>query len=74
MLRCSHPGCSWQALAPSESVAWTRYAEHLVAEHARSVDADIPEGMVQIKLDADEGWITTTVEEAHRLHDAAHGE
>jgi predicted small metal-binding protein len=73
MVRCSHPGCGWQALAPSEAVAWERYAEHLVAEHASTVDVDIPEGMVQIRFGDGDEWVTTTVEEAGRLHDATHG-
>lgn len=72
MVRCSHPGCSWQAIAPSESAAWSQYAEHLVAEHARTVDADVPEGMVQVKLREGDEWITATVEEARELHDAVH--
>lgn len=72
MLTCSHPGCSWRALAPSEDAALDRYAEHLVAEHARTVDADIPEGMIQVKLDGEDDWITTTVEEADALHRDEH--
>lgn len=72
MLHCSHPDCGWQAIAPSEEAARTQYADHLVDEHARTVEADIPEGMVQIRLHDDGEWITTTVEDAHDLHDAAH--
>ncbi|MFB6074159.1 MAG: hypothetical protein ABEJ89_04025 [Haloarculaceae archaeon] len=74
MVYCSHPGCGWQSIAPSEAAAWDQYAEHLVAEHADEVEADIPEGMVQIKLGPDEEWVTATVEEAHQLHDEVHGE
>ncbi len=74
MLCCSHPGCSWRAVAPSRDAAWDQYAEHLVGEHARTVDADIPEGMVQVRFGTDEEWVTTTPEEAHRLHDDIHGE
>ncbi|MFB6107500.1 MAG: hypothetical protein ABEJ82_01505 [Haloplanus sp.] len=73
-MRCSHPDCSWRAIAPSDRAAWTQYAEHLVTEHARTVDADIPEGMVQIKLDGADEWVTATVEEARELHDAVHEE
>lgn len=72
MLRCSHPGCAWQAIAPSAEAASEQYAEHLVTEHAKTVDVDIPDGMVQVKLEADGEWITTTPEEARELHDAAH--
>lgn len=72
MIRCSHPGCPWQAIAPSEAAAWRQYAEHLVDEHAQDVSVDIPDGMVQVKLEADGEWITTTMEEARELHDAVH--
>lgn len=72
MVRCSHPDCAWQAIAPSEDAALTQYAAHLVDEHTRTVDADIPEGMVQIKLRSDDEWVTTTLEEARDLHDAVH--
>jgi predicted small metal-binding protein len=74
MVHCSHPGCSWQAIAPSENAAWTQYAEHLVEEHAETVDVDVPDGMVQVKLRADGEWITATPEEARELHDAVHGD
>jgi len=72
MVRCSHPGCGWQAIAPSESAAWAQYAAHLVEAHGRVIDVDIPDGMVQVKLEADGEWITTTIEEARALHDAVH--
>lgn len=74
MKHCPHPGCSWQAIAPTTDAALTQYAEHLVEEHSRTVDVDIPEGMVQIKLHEDGEWITTTFEEAKKLHDTAHEE
>ncbi|WP_396612722.1 DUF1059 domain-containing protein [Haloferax sp. S1W] len=72
MRRCSHPGCSWQAIAPSDDAALEQYAEHLVNAHAKTVEADIPDGMVQIKLREDDEWITTTFEEARDLHDSFH--
>ncbi|UVE49623.1 DUF1059 domain-containing protein [Haloferax larsenii] len=72
MKRCSHPGCSWQAIAPSADAAMAQYAEHLVEAHAKTVEADIPDGMVQIKLQEDGEWITTTFEEARELHDSFH--
>jgi predicted small metal-binding protein len=74
MIRCSQPGCAWQAIAPSEDAAWTQYAEHLVDEHAQSVDVDIPEGMVQVRFGEDDEWVTVTAEEARELHDAVHGD
>lgn len=64
MKHCSYPNCSWRAVAPSAAAAWPQYAEHIVAEHAQSVDADIPEGMVQLKRDGDDEWLTVTPEEA----------
>lgn len=72
MKRCSHPTCSWQSIAPSEDAALAQYAEHLVAAHARDVDADVPDGMVQVKLREEGEWITATFEEARELHDAVH--
>jgi predicted small metal-binding protein len=72
MVRCSHDGCSWQAIAPSEAAAVEQYAEHMVDEHAREVEAEIPEGMVQVKLERGGEWITTTPEDARKLHDVVH--
>lgn len=74
MLQCSHPGCGWQAVAPSKRAAWDTYAEHLVTEHARGVEATIPEGMVQVKLGADSEWTTVSTEEARELHEGLNGE
>ena len=73
MLRCSHHGCSWQAIAPSEDAAWDQYAEHLVAEHSETVDVDVPDGMVQVRF-RDDDWITVTFDEARRLHKNVHEE
>lgn len=71
-MRCHRPGCSWEAIAPSRAAAREQYAEHLVEAHATTVEADVPEGMVQVKSgDADE-WTTVTVEEARRLHGEHH--
>ena len=72
MRRCSHPGCSWQSIAPSPDAAVEQYAEHLVAAHSRSVDADVPDGMVQVRFRPEGEWVTTTFEEAQELHDAVH--
>jgi predicted small metal-binding protein len=74
MVRCAHPGCSWRPIAPSEDAAWSQYAEHLVEEHTRTVEADVPEGMLQVKLTEDDEWMTVTVEQARRLHDVVHGD
>jgi hypothetical protein len=74
MVQCSHTDCSWRAIAPSEDAAWSQYASHVVAEHTATVDVDVPEGMVQIKLDGSDEWVTTTPEDARRLHEAAHRE
>lgn len=74
MIDCPYDGCSWQAIAPSEDAALAQYAEHMVDEHSKTVDADIPEGMVQVKLREGGEWITTTPEEARKLHDAVHDE
>ena len=72
MLQCPHTGCRWHAIAPSKNVALRRYAEHIVDEHSTAVDADVPEGMVQVRLRRDGPWITTTRERARELHDALH--
>jgi len=72
MKQCSYPDCSWRAIAPSEEAAWMQYAKHIVDEHATEVEADIPDGMVQVQLKQDGEWITTTIEEARELHERVH--
>lgn len=67
MLHCSKPDCSWRAIAPSVDAAWSQYADHLVAEHSKTVDVDIPDGMVQLKFREEDDWITVPLEEAHAL-------
>lgn len=69
MVRCNYPGCGWQSLAPSEAAAREQFADHLVTAHAERVDAEIPEGMVQIRVD-DSGWREMTPEQASAFHDA----
>lgn len=69
-LRCYHPGCRWQSIAPSLPAAREQYVEHLVDEHVREVDAEVPEGMVQVRFGEDDEWRTVTREEARRLHRA----
>jgi predicted small metal-binding protein len=71
---CSYPDCSWRPVAPSADAARRQYAAHVVDAHARTVETDIPEGMVQVKLQADGEWLTVTPEEARRLHRKRHGE
>ncbi|WP_411963353.1 hypothetical protein [Haloferax sp. YSMS24] len=72
MKRCSHPGCAWQSIAPSADAALEQYAEHLVNAHSKTVDADVPDGMVQIRFSEEDEWVTTTFEEARELHDEVH--
>lgn len=67
MLRCTQAGCRWVAIAPSEEAAREEYERHIREEHVTSVDADIPDGMVQVKVDDE--WTTMTPEEARSLHD-----
>ncbi|MFC6973577.1 hypothetical protein ACFQL1_01135 [Halomicroarcula sp. GCM10025709] len=66
-MRCSHDGCRWQAIAASAAGARRQYAEHLVATHTEQVDADVPEGKVQVRVDDE--WETMTVEQARSYHD-----
>jgi hypothetical protein len=71
-MRCERPGCGWAAVAPSDVVAREQYAEHLVEAHASTVDAEVPEGMVQVQVDGQ--WATVTPAEARRLHDERYGD
>ena len=70
-MRCQHDGCGWHAVAPSNAAARDRYVAHVVAEHATRVDADVPDGMVQVRADGE--WVTVTPERAVTLHDELHG-
>lgn len=74
MVRCPRTGCRWQSIAPSEEAARTQYAKHLVAEHTTEVDAEIPDGMVEVRLGEDDEWRLMTVEEAKALHEDHHGD
>ncbi|WP_255150975.1 hypothetical protein [Halorarius halobius] len=69
MVRCGYDGCGWCAIAPTERAAREQYADHLVAEHAREVDADLPAGTVQVRHGDDAEWRTVPVEEALGYHD-----
>lgn len=66
-MRCRHDDCGWHAIAPSDPAARKQYAEHIVAEHAHEVDADVPEGMVEVHVDGE--WHTVTPAAAKVLHD-----
>jgi len=69
MIRCPDPDCGWQAIAPSDDAARDQYAAHLVDAHTESVDAEVPEGMVQVRV-GDGEWRTMTAEQATTFHDA----
>ena len=71
MIRCNQPGCRWEAIAPSQQAAKEQFRRHLVDEHLEEVDADVPEGMVQVKTGEDE-WTTMKPEEARAYHESAH--
>jgi predicted small metal-binding protein len=66
-MRCSHDGCGWQTIAASAAGARRQYAKHLVEAHTEQVDAEVPEGKVQVRV-GDE-WETMTVEQARSYHD-----
>jgi hypothetical protein len=67
MKQCSRPNCGWQTFAPSPQVAREQYLTHLVEAHTQDVDADVPEGMVQVHVGDDE-WVTVSPDEATELH------
>ncbi|WP_132059546.1 hypothetical protein [Halorussus amylolyticus] len=67
MLRCDQPGCRWTAFAPSETAAREQYRDHLADAHVEEVDAEIPEGMVQVRIDGE--WQTVTPDEAKSLYE-----
>lgn len=68
MMQCSRPGCGWQAIAPSTAAAREQYLVHLVEAHTQDVDAEIPDGMVQVHVGDDE-WVTVSFDEATALHE-----
>ena len=72
MVRCSYADCGWQSIAPAESAAREQYATHLVEAHAEEVSADIPDGMVQVRIDEADAWRTMTAEQAQAFHRAVH--
>ena len=69
MLSCSHDDCSWRPVAPSKDAARQQLAEHVVEEHSRSVDVDIPDGKIEVKFEKDGEWMTVTAEEANQLYE-----
>jgi predicted small metal-binding protein len=72
MVRCTHADCGWQSIAPSEAAAQRQYADHLVDVHAETVDREIPDGLVEVRLGEDDEWRTMTFEQAQAFHDAVH--
>ncbi|MFB6188770.1 MAG: hypothetical protein ABEI57_02700 [Halapricum sp.] len=72
MIRCPHPGCVWQSIAASQAGARQQYADHLVEAHADRVEADIPDGMVQVRVDEEDDWRTMTPEQARAFHRGVH--
>lgn len=70
MRQCPLPHCGWQAIAPSEEAASRQLEEHFLEVHTEEVDADIPEGMVQVRCGPDDEWRTMTPEEARAFHQA----
>lgn len=72
MIRCSYPDCAWQSIAPSDAGARRQYAEHVVDAHTEEVEADVPEGSVQVRIDADDDWRTMTATQASAFHRAVH--
>ncbi|RBI64540.1 hypothetical protein DMJ13_08700 [halophilic archaeon] len=63
MVRCEQEDCGWVAIAPSGRAAWRQYEEHVLAEHVETVEADVPDGHVQVRTDDGE-WTTMEIEEA----------
>lgn len=63
MITCPHRECGWQAIAPSERAARRKYASHVVEAHGKSVDAEIPEGTIEVKHDGDDEWEQIPVED-----------
>lgn len=72
-MRCRYDGCGWHAVAPSAAAARDQYAAHVVDEHATEVEADVPDGMVQVRAAEDDEWVTVTPERAKELHDDHYG-
>lgn len=73
MRTCNRPGCGWRAIAPSAAAAVKQYARHVLEAHSTEVEADVPEGMVQVRSGEDDEWTTMTVEEAREFHAGLHG-
>lgn len=72
MVRCSYEACPWQSIAPSDSAAQKQLAKHVVERHGVQVDADVPDGKVQVRFADDGEWQTVTAAEAKRLHEERH--
>lgn len=72
MYSCERADCGWQSIAPSEEAAFEQYVDHLLDEHTRVVEADVPEGTVQVRV-GDE-WRTVARAEARQLHREEYGD
>lgn len=72
MRQCPVPECGWQAIAPSEEAAERQLEAHFIDVHTEEVDAEIPPGMVQVRLGGDDEWVTMTFEEAMAYHQSRH--
>jgi len=48
---CPHPDCDWRPIAPSSSGRLEKVVTHLVEEHAREVDGDVPDGGFEVRRD-----------------------
>ncbi|KZN26361.1 hypothetical protein A4G99_21400 [Haladaptatus sp. R4] len=68
MIRCSQADCGWVAIAPSERAALNQYEAHLLETHVETVEAEIPDGYVQVRTEDGE-WKTMRAEDAREFHD-----
>ena len=66
-MQCRYEECGWRAIAPSARAAREQYTEHVVEEHTAEVDAEVPDGMVQVRTGGDEEWELMTFEEAREF-------
>ncbi len=68
MIQCSQQGCGWVAIAPSKQSARRQYEDHILSEHVTTVEAEVPDGHVQVRTDDGE-WKTITKEQAREFYD-----
>ena len=72
MRRCPHDGCGWQPISASRAGARDQLIDHLFEVHTHEVESSIPDGMVQVKTEADGEWRNVTVDDAKALHRTLH--